>query len=777
MSFRYENYGTADLLLVEGTTVQVDSSKSRFGRAFRQLQALKCFDIPATKELWAKFDVFTTDKYGFSWYAVNKNDSDKLTGYRSSFRLTFLRNDSNYKTYRNILQDNQLQTFLIHLVSDASNGLAEIWYDGEKVGAISGQSIGDGDNFDCFCLYGAGSYENSPLFSNVIISDEEIGLNENATAPPNTINVEFLADTKRIVSKTIELNFDTARIISNKHIRLELLADTERIVSKSVTLRADTVRKVSKAIELKADILRDVRNGTAFFLELNCDTQRNISNSIELNVDTRRDVSKTVELTVDTCRVLGKTLELLFDTERRVAAPVTLFADTARLLAFHILNMHGLKSVTIELQELTATDNISYSLASNNPTDFANIGDAISGNYYNYTFNHNVVDTEQRGIVQSCNCAVDVDEILYTSINYDISDSNGLSTTGTGVGNTAASTIGNGSKYKRTSEHLTAIAEKLGKSVVYIADDFKSTMELEQQNITYSNLISGLFGWTSRIPHKMINCYFRGNTIYVIQRGKEPDTIDITNSKHTLPTIKRSLERITWSSEADSKTTITRKVGGLTFDWTVDLTKKGNDDQSIFEYFDNMLSKKTTTNADGSTVETTYHYKDEDGTKFLYLESETTTDKEGNSTNTKTYHTSLGQGQRSSTVYKDGEYITSSVGNTGGDDSASSYIQKRKEIFAAHDVSSTKTIEGNPLIDPSFPLAEDEDLETVTAWLKWLNRKIREIVTMEIYDLQHVIDFSDLITFEGNNYHLQSNIVEKNERIVNKQTVSIVRWY
>ena len=672
------------------------------------------------------------------------------------------------RTAQNLLSE--LQTILLHIVS-GSSGLIEFWVDGTKAGTYSG-TVNGGNSFDSFYLFGSNS---NLLFSNVIISDEEIGLDENATAPRQTQNIELFADTARIVSKTIELNVDTARIISNKHIRLELLADTERIVSKSVTLRADTAREVSKAIELKADTLRDVRNGTAFFLELNCDTQRNISNSIELNVDTRRDVSKKVELTVDTCRVLGKTLELLFDTERRVAAPVTLFADTARVLSFWILKMHGLKSVTIELQELTITDNISYSLASNDPADFANIGDAISGNYFNYAFKYNVVDTEQRGIVQKCNCAVDVDEILYTSINYNISDSSGLTYTGTSGKGTAITT--NSSKYKLTSAHLTAIASKLGKKVVYLADDFKSTMELEQQNITYSSMISGLFGWTSRIPHKMINCYFRGDTIYVIQRGKEPDTIDITDSKHTLPTIKRSLERITWSSEADSKTTITRKVGGLTFDWTVDLTKKGNDDQSIFEYFDNMLSKKTTTNADGSTVETNYHYKEENGTKLLYWEQETTTDKEGNKSTTNTYHTSLGQGQRSSTVYKDGEYVTSSVGNTGGDDSASSYIQKRKEIFKAHDVSSTKTIAGNPLIDPSFPLVEDSDLETVTSWLKWLNRKIRETVTMEIYDLEHVLDFSDLITFEGNNYHLQSNIIEKNERIVNKQTVSIVRWY
>ena len=772
MSFRYENYGIADLLLTEGTTIEVDSAKSKFKSAFVQPQKAKCFDIPTTTELWCKFDIYAETLNSGSFQAGQQNSAGKFTGlskYNGS-RLYIEEADSTKSTIRNVLLQNTLQTILLHVIS-GSSGLIEFWVDGTKAGTYSG-TVNGGNSFDSFYLFGSNS---NLLFSNVIISDEEIGLDENATAPRQTQNIELFADTARIVSKTIELNFDTARIISNKHIRLELLADTERIVSKSVTLRADTARKVSKAIELRADTLRDVRNGTAFFLELNCDTQRNISNSIELNADTRRDVSKKVELTVDTCRVLGKTIELLFDTERRVAAPVTLFADTARVLAFHILNMHGLKSVTIELQELTATDNISYSLTSNNPADFANIGDAINGNYFNYAFKHNVVDTEQRGIVQKCNCAVDVDEILYTSINYNISDSSGLVSTGTSGNGTAITT--NNSKYKLTSAHLAAIASKLGKKVVYLADDFKSTMELEQQNITYSSLISGLFGWTSRIPHKMINCYFRGDTIYVIQRGKEPDTIDITDSKHTLPTIKRSLERITWSSEADSKTTITRKIGGLTFDWTVDLTKKGNDDQSVFEYFDNMLSKKTTTNADGSTIETNYHYKEENGIKFLYWEQETTTDKDGNKSTTNTYHTSLGQGQRSSTVYKDGEYVTSSVGNTGGDDSASSYIQKRKEIFKARDVSSTKTIAGNPLIDPSFPLAEDEDLETVTAWLKWLNRKIREVVTMEIYDLQHVIDFSDLITFEGKNYHLQSNVIEKNERIVNKQTVSIVRWY
>ena len=481
MSFRYENYGTADLLVVEGTTIETDSTQSKFGSAFVQTQQAKCFDIPATKELWCKFDIYAGLLNNCTWYAANQNDSEKISGLCKTVgtRLYIRESSSNKNTIRNVLYNNTLQTILLHMISDTSSGMIEVWVDGAKVGNYSG-SVNSGDTFDCFYLQGDSS---TVLFSNVIISDEEIGLNENATPPRQTQNVELSADTARIVNKTVEVNADTLRILSNTRIRLELLADTKRVVNKQLVLNADTVRNVSKAVEFEIDTLRNVRNGTAFFFELIADTERNISNTIDLNADTRRDVSKTVELTVDTCRAIGQKLELLFDTERRIAAPVELIADTARLLTFWILKMPGFKSVSIELQEQSITDNISYSLTSNNPADFANIGDAISGNYYNYAFKYNVVETEQRGIVQTCDCAVDVDEILYTSINYDISDSSGVLTSGTG-GNNTSSTIGNSSKYKLTSAHLAAIASKLGKSVVYLADDFKSTMELEQQNIT-----------------------------------------------------------------------------------------------------------------------------------------------------------------------------------------------------------------------------------------------------------------------------------------------------
>ena len=834
MSFRYENYGTADLLLTEGTTVEVGTDISKFGSAFIQTQQAKCFDIPATKELWCKFDAYLSNWNSQSWYAVNTNSAGKTTGvYKpTGSRLYIEESSSNKSTIRNVLRTQQYQTFLLHMLSSAADGLIEIWVDGEKVGSYSG-SVNDGNDFENFYLRTGDADTSNGLFSNVIISDEEIGLDEDATKPDDSKDIEIIADTVRVVTQAVEVSADTTRNISKEQTTLadtqrslsknvetfadtarvlakdiEISADTARIVEKNVAVvLADTVRNVEKTLEINAstvrnidrstEILADTKREISLGVEVNADTERIISKSVEISADTRLEIDKTLTVNADTERVVKNSAEFLVeiscDTQRQIEIPVEISADTrleiektveincdtARSLPMWLLSMplhkEGLKSISINLQEQSITDNISYSLASNNAVDFANIGDAVNGNFYNYEFRYNVVETERRGIVQTCECAIDVDEILYTSINYDISDKTGISTTGTGGSNTA-STTGSSSNYKLSSVHLAEIAKKLNKNVVFLADDFKTTMELEQQNITYSSLISELFGWTSRIPHKMINCYFRADTLYVIQRGKEPNTIDITNTKHTLPTFKRTLERITWSSEADSKTTVTKKVGGLTFEWTVDLTKEGTDGESIFEYFDNMLSKKTTTHKDGSKSETTYQYKDSDGSKFLYHEQEITTDSEGNSSTTDTFHTSLGQGQRSSTVYKDGEYVTSSVGNTSGDDSASSYIQRRKEIFAAHDVSSTRTIEGNPLIDPSFPLAEDSDLEAVTAQLKWLNRRIREVVTMDIEKFSHVLDFSDLILFEGNYYHLQSNSIQRNERIENRQSISIVRW-
>ena len=87
------------------------------------------------------------------------------------------------------------------------------------------------------------------------------------------------------------------------------------------------------------------------------------------------------------------------------------------------------------------------------------------------------------------------------------------------------------------------------------------------------------------------------------------------------------------------------------------------------------------------------------------------------------------------------------------------------------------TLSGIALYDSSFPVSGAEKLIELTAALKWLNRKTQETISMDIYDYPHVIDFNDRIIFNGATYFLESNTVVKTPRIVNKQSVQLVRWY
>ena len=60
----------------------------------------------------------------------------------------------------------------------------------------------------------------------------------------------------------------------------------------------------------------------------------------------------------------------------------------------------------------------------------------------------------------------------------------------------------------------------------------------------------------------------------------------------------------------------------------------------------------------------------------------------------------------------------------------------------------------------------------MTQAIEWLNRKVQETVTVEINanirdgvpDVEHIVDFTERIRFDGNEYFLVSNSVELNPR-------------
>lgn len=436
--------------------------------------------------------------------------------------------------------------------------------------------------------------------------------------------------------------------------------------------------------------------------------------------------------------------------------------------------MGGLQSFTINISEQQLTDNVTYVTADN----YANINNAVNGNYYNYKFRFKIFKTRQQGILQTCECMTDVDELLYTPMSYDISEHKEKPKKSSNNNTADDEEEEEEIEYKNASEHLAKIAGLLGKKLAFHCNDFLSTMEVTQENVTYADLISELLGWTSRVPNWMVNCHLKDDTLYVIQRTREPCRIDISKTEHTQPIIEREIERVTWGSEADNKTTVTKKIPGIEYIWKE--KNKGEDEKSKFEYNkDNLLKKKEVKNDDGSRIETTYFYKKVDGANFLYLEREARFEKYGdnNPEVTETYYTSLGQGQRSASVYRDGEYLGSSTGSTSGDSSATDYITKRAWLREPKEVTEEVEMPGNPLIDTSFPIADTDTLVVVTSALMSLNRRTRETVSMEISDFEHIITFEDQVIFEGNTYHLQSNTIEKTPKIKNKQSISIVRWY
>lgn len=47
---------------------------------------------------------------------------------------------------------------------------------------------------------------------------------------------------------------------------------------------------------------------------------------------------------------------------------------------------------------------------------------------------------------------------------------------------------------------------------------------------------------------------------------------------------------------------------------------------------------------------------------------------------------------------------------------------------------------------------------------------------MDIYNYNHVVDFTDAIIFKGNNYYLDSNTISQTPTEL-KQSIQLVRWF
>lgn len=544
------------------------------------------------------------------------------------------------------------------------------------------------------------------------------------------------------------------------HLKSLIYATVIPVFRQSVKVRGDTSRSLNTSIAMRADTLRDIR----------------IVKKITVTSDTQRRIGRCESALVDTKRTLVKQSRIVADT--KIEIPHTLTSAEFR--------ERGIRSFSVTLGELTLSDTVQ--LETVHPLS---IGDSVQGRVLDYAFRFLVEETSQRGIVQSVKGTYSKDTLLYTPIHIYV-------------------------ERAKVSRYAAEIAAALGLKLHRLTDDFIPSQNFKGSGMTYHDFISALFGWTAKLPQQQINVFIRGDTLHIIQRGMEETVIDIMHWPHAQPTVERKLVRSVWHSannnhesgahnEEDTAPipftgTISFKEISRTYSNGFLVRETNENGYSTYSYDGEYLAEKRTHNVDGSTSRTDYAYASTGRDVYLFKEWERTTEPVNDGkkhteydwedwnrekgTERITYHAPLGYGWYATTVYVDGVLEGSSLsqGKPGG--KASQFTIEQSNLSLGAQYGGNGELPYSSLIDTEFPVVGTEYLRALTREIEWLNRRTQETVTVEIRariqngvpDIDHIVDFTERIRFEGHEYFLQSNAVELTPRLL-RQTIKMVRWF
>lgn len=355
--------------------------------------------------------------------------------------------------------------------------------------------------------------------------------------------VSMLDDTTRKISNVESVNADIKRIVSADAIDM---LDTVRTLTHTAGLTADTVRAVAKSIVIDADTARITNSST---ITLHADTSRQLANDTAVSVDTMRDVSLTLALSIDLSRDTGKT-SFDADVVRNLYKIVSVPVDTVRRIPHDLFGTKepvfenqdtftpfpknvtkgaekGIIDFKLVLEENTLSDKISADVIGYEYWP----GDIIKGTFIDYPYEMKIESTQNTGVRQTINAMHYKDRLLYTGMHYDGYHLYELNK------NRKASY-----RYMlRAQWYVNRIKESLSLHVDSRFSNFTPESNFSDTDMTYADFLSGLFGWTSQYPWRLVNVFLRGTTLYILQRGRENSVYDITNLPHTEPTIERSI--------------------------------------------------------------------------------------------------------------------------------------------------------------------------------------------------------------------------------------------
>ena len=593
------------------------------------------------------------------------------------------------------------------------------------------------------------------------------------------------ADMLRQVVMPNMVTADTQRVLGGEWAVAK--ADTQRITGANYcVVRGAAWREVKKTERISFDTLRIPGIGTTVL----ADTYMVMGNGEPTTADLMRTVVKREIVKADTSIRYPWILEYV-NRSQPVRAKIKRLKATAATPITQNFRDHGIRSFSMVLGELTLSD--TFQLETVQPM---NIDDEVQGQIFDYHFHFLVEETSQRDLIQTVKGMYSKDALLYTAINATVSELN-------------------------VSFYARQIAAALGLELNMVCDDFIPSQNFENAGMTYQDMISALFGWTSKLPQRQINVFIRGNTLNIIQRGLEKSVVDISDWPHSRPTIERKLVRSIWHSnnnedpdnqahneEDDAPIPFTGTISHEDISYTYDdgyLVREKNEDGETSYYYQNeydrdgnmtgkYVSRKETRNKDGSMSEVEYVYAATANNIYLFKERERKREPKDTpsymdewDSERITYHAPIGYGWYATTVYEDGERVGSSLSQGAPGGKASQYTIDQSSLgFGSHYSSyyDEDDAQYSSLIDTEFPVKGEEYLAVLTQAIEWLNRKVQETVTVEIHanirdgvpDVEHIVDFTERIRFDGNEYFLMSNSVELTPRSL-KQTIKMTRWY
>ncbi|MEX5285342.1 hypothetical protein QCO44_06785 [Selenomonas sputigena] len=580
----------------------------------------------------------------------------------------------------------------------------------------------------------------------------------------------------RRVAKSNIVSAATRRCVGGIYVCVR--CDTYRTLSPNYCIsRGATGREVVKSETVRGDTKRTPGVGN----QAGARTQRRLGRGNLAKAALRRTVVAQVCVRFDTLIRVPHVLEYVKTSRgRRSKRAVSQIVDNFRA--------HGIRSFAVTLGEMTLSD--SFQMETVQP--FA-IGDAVRGQLLDYRFSFLVEETLQRDLLQTVKGAYSKDATLYSAIRIFV-------------------------KEAQASGYAQSIAAALGLHLRWACDDFTPSQNFEDSGMTYQDFISALFGWTAKLPQRQVNVFIREDTLHIVQRGREASVLDITDWPHGRPTVERCLVRSLWHSGHASETagnayneedtepipftgTISWEEMSRTYHngfLTSETNEKG---MTRYTYHGEYLTSKQTHNKDGSTSRTEYTYAETKRDVYLVKEWERTTEpindgkkhteydwtdwNNEHGTERLTYHAPLGYGWYVTIVYVDGslEGSTLSQGKPGGKASRFTVEQSNLSLGSSYSRDDDDA-PFTSLIDTEFPVKGEAYLKELTQAILWLNRKTQETVTLEVFaniqdgvpDVGHIVDFTERIRFEGNEYFLQSNAVELTPRSL-KQTIKMTRWY